>query len=244
MSQVLGTFSEQRDHFQITTNGLSFFDDKPNAHVESIGENQYEKIPDSLIKECNDNYEKTGIPQIILDYSDKLKISKLRVDLSEERNTKIHFILDTKFEVVSWHALLEMPSLQTLYDSVTKHTNLFERHKKVLDFLNSLDFKIVDLLNDVGSISQQELLFNSFHREISYMSSNSPRIIIRVKPNLMIEMIVFPVEETPSSKTSYHHSGTFERHFFFYSPSKIITIITENSSVKVKRDLIRNLSTF
>jgi hypothetical protein len=66
------------------------------------------------------------------------------------------------------------------------------------------------------------------------MSSNSPRVIIRVKPNLMIEMIV-----------PYHHSDTLERHFFFYSPSKIITIIAENSSVKVKRDLIiRNLSIF
>jgi len=236
MSQVLGTFSGQGGHFQITTNGLSFIDDKPDGHVEDIGflsENQYEKIPDILIKECNDKYEKTGIPQLILDISDKSKIYKLRGDVSQERNIKIESILGTKFEVTSWYELLEMPSRQTLYDSVTQHTNLFERHKKVLDFLNSLDFRIVDLLE--SGLSQQELLFNSFNREISYMSEHSPRIAVRVKPNLMIDMVILP-DENDSVEVN-------KRYFFFYNTAQIIRIVSENSPIEVKRDLkIKTLS--
>lgn len=233
MGQVLGTFSGQGGHFQITTNGIEFVSDKPDGCIEDKGflsENQYEKISDTLLDECNLKYEETDIPHIILDISDKAKISKLRGNKDEQRDVKIDSILETKFEVVSWCELLEMPSRQTFYDSVTKHTDLFERHKKVLNFLNSLYFRIVDLLEN--GLTQQELLYNSFNREISYKSEYSPRIIIRVKPNLMIEMII-PDENKSVNK----------RYFFFYNPSQIINIVSENSPNDVKRDLkIKTLS--
>lgn len=230
MSQVLGTFSGQGGHYQITTNGLEFFSENPDGHIEDKGflsENQYNKIPNILLKECSLKYEKTGIPHIILDISDRAKISKLRGNVEEERDTKIDSLLDTKFEVVSWYELLEMPSRQTFYDSVTEHTDLFERHKKVLSFLNSIYFVIVDLLE--YGFTQQELLYNSFGREISYKSEHSPRITIRVKPNLMIEMVILP-DENDSVEVN-------KRYFFFYNPAQIINIVTENSSIDVKRDL-------
>lgn len=230
MSQVLGTFSSQVGHFQITANGVQFIDNKPDDYIEDKGylsENQSEKVPIELIKECNDRYEITSVPQLILDISDKAKISKLRGDKDEERDIKIDSLLDTKFEVVSWYELLEMPSRQTFYDSVTQHTDLFERHKKVLNFLNSCDFKIIDMLE--YRLSQQELLYNSFGREISYKSDLSPRIIIRVKPNLMIEVSVNP-DVNDSIEIN-------KRYFFFYNPAQIINIISENSPIGVKRDL-------
>lgn len=222
MSQTLGTFSGQGGHFQITTNGVEFINDKPDGFIEERGflsENQLEKIPDILINECNLKYEKTGIPHIILDISDKSKIANLRGDKNEERDIKIDSILDIKFEVVSWYELLEMPSRQTFYDSVTRHSDNFERSLRVLDFLISLDFKIVDLLE--SGLTQQELLFNSYEREISYKSDYSPKIIIRVKPNLMIEMIISPDENDSINK----------RYFFFYNPAQIIKIVSENSPI-------------
>ena len=230
MSGVLGTFSVQGGHFQITTNGIEFIDNKPDGHIEDKGylsENQYETIPIELIKECNDRYKKTGVAHIILDISDKAKLSKPKGLLEEEREVKLDSLLDTKFEVVSWYELLEMPSRQTFYDSVTQHTDLFERHKVVLNFLNTNEFKIVDLLE--SGLSQQELLYNSFNREISYISDYSPRVIIRVKPNLMVEVVVLP-DENDSVEVN-------KRYFFFYNPSQIISIITENSPIDIKRDL-------
>jgi len=239
MSQVLGTFSVQSGHFQITTNGLSFIDYKPDGHVEDIGflsENQYDKIPDFLIKECFDKYQNTGVPHLILDLSDKAKILKLKGNLEEEREVKIDCLLDTKFEVVTWYDLLEMPSRQTLYDSVTQHTNLFERQKKVLEFLNSNDFKIVDLLE--SGFTQQELLYKSFNREISYMSEHSPRVTIRVKPNLMVEVIVSARQRGDEE----NDSGINNRYFFFYNPTQITSIIIENSPIDTKRELkIKNI---
>lgn len=229
MSGVLGTFSVQGGHFQITTNGIEFIDDKPDGHIEDKGylsENQYETIPIELIKECNDKYKKTGVAHIILDISDKAKLSKLKGLLDEEREVKLDSLLDTKFEVVSWYELLEMPSRQTFYDSVTQHTDLFERHKVVLNFLNTNEFKIVDLLE--SGLSQQELLYNSFNREISYISDYSPRVIIRVKPNLMIEVVVLP-DENDSVEVN-------KRYFFFYNPSQIYSIITEALDIEEKRD--------
>ena len=230
MSQVLGTFSGQGGHFQITTNGVIFVNDNPDGFIEDKGflsENKYEKIPDILIKECNLKYERTGIPQIILDVSDRAKISKLKGNKDEERDIKIDCLLDTKFELVPWYELLEMPSRQTFYDSVTEHTDIFERHKKVLIFLNSIYFRIVDLLEN--GLTQQELMYNLFRHETSYKSEYSPRIIIRVKPNLMIEMIILPDENDLIEIN--------KRYFFFYNPTQIINIVSENSSLDVKRDL-------
>ena len=228
MSQFLGTFSG--GIFQITTNGVEFIIDKPDGFVEDRGflsENQFEKISDILIKECNDKYGQTDIPHLILDLSDNFKMYQVKGDIVESRQIKINSVLDTKFEVVSWYELLEMPSRQTLYDSVTKNTNLFERHKKVLEFLNSLEFNIVDLLE--SELTQQELLYNSYEREISYKSDYSPRIIIRVKPNLMIEMIISP-DKNDSVEIN-------KRYFFFYNPTQIINIVSENSPIQTKRDL-------
>lgn len=230
MSGILGTFSGQGGYFQITTNGIDFIDDKPDGHIEDRGflsENQFEKIPVELINHCNDKFERTGIPHVILDISDRAKLSKLKGEMDEERDIKIDCILDTKFEAVSWYELLEMPSRQTFYDSVTQHTDLFERHKVVLDFLNLNGFKIVDLLE--SGLSQQELLYNSFNREISYLSEYAPRIIIRVKPNLMVEFSVL-ADKNDSVEVN-------KRYFFFYNPSQIISIITDTLNIDEKRDL-------
>ena len=230
MSGILGTFSGQGGHFQITTNGIDFIDDKPDGHIEDRGflsENQFEKIPVELINHCNDKFERTGIPHVILDISDRAKFSKLKGEIDEERDIKIDCILDTKFEAVSWYELLEMPSRPTLYDSVTKHTDSFERHKVVMDFLNLNGFRIVDLLE--SGLSQQELLYNSFNREISYLSEYAPRIIIRVKPNLMVEFSVLP-DKNDSVEVN-------KRYFFFYNPSQIISIITDTLNIDEKRDL-------
>lgn len=210
MNQVLGTFSGQ--------------------DIEYLSENQYEKIPDYLIKECDDRFQSNGVPHLILDLSDKAKMFKLRVDSSGEREVKIDSLLDTRFEIVPWYDLLEMPSRTTLYDSITKHTNLFERQKKVLYFLNSNDFKIVDFTE--SGFTQQELLYYSFNREISYRSEDSPRLTIRVKPNLMVEVIVSPDLNDSVNK----------RYFFFYNPAQIISIVIENSPIDIKRDLkIKNI---
>ena len=103
MSQFLGTFSGQGALFQITTNGVEFINDKPDTTKLSIAtkvskcivedrgflsENQFEKISDILIKECNDKYGQTDIPHLILDLSDKFKIYQAKGDIVKSRQIK------------------------------------------------------------------------------------------------------------------------------------------------------------
>lgn len=234
MSQVLGTFSSQGGHFQVTANGVEFISDKPDGYVEDIGflsENRGKEIPLEIIEECNYLHEKTGIPHIVLDISDDSKISKLIGDLDESRDIKINSILDSRFKSVPWTEILYMPSRDIFYDSVTKQTNLFERHKVIMNYLNSNYFQISDLLET--GLTQQELLYNCYNREYSYYSQDIENIIIRVKPNLMIEVMV----KTIPNKPKEIDCEPPRRYFFFYNPSELLNIISENSIIEIKRDL-------
>lgn len=234
MNQVLGTFSGKGGYFQVTANGVEFISDKPDGFVEDRGflsENQFEKIPFNLIEDCNQLYEKTGIPHLILDISDKSKTSELKEDLDVSRDIKIDSILETKFEIVPWTDLLDMPSRHTFYDSVTRHTDLFERHKVIMNYLNSNYFQISDLLET--GLTQQELLYNCYNREYSYLSQEIENIIIRIKPNLMIEIVVNSIPNKPKEIDC----EPSKRYFFFYDPKKILNIISQNSIIEIKRDI-------
>ena len=226
MSQVIWSFSAPGGHFQITSDGISFLDDISEGTVKEVGflsENSSHKIPQNLIQDCIDRYEQTGIIHLILDISDKAKLGQQ----SSQRENNLNYILDDKFEVVSWYDLMEFPSRQTFYDSITRHTDLFERHKSILDFMNSLNFQITNLMDE--NKSQQEILWDCYQREYSYISQESNRIIIRVKPNLMIEVLV-------SSDTN-DSVEVNKRYFFFYNPSQIFDIITQNTTLEEQRNL-------
>lgn len=220
--------SQHSGNISITSQGVKLIEDEVSITKElgNLSENLGKKIPKSLIQECDDKYESTGIPHIILDASDNYKI-KNPYYKEEKREVSLDYLLDNKFEVVSWYDLMEMPSRDTFYDSVTKHTDLFERHKKVLTFLNGLDFFITDLLE--SGLSQQELLFNSFNKEISYTSEYLKNSIIRVKPNLLIEMSI-----SPNKNDSVEIN---KRYCFFYDPKRIYELLIENSDSENSRNL-------
>jgi len=232
MSQILGTSSVQGGHFQITTNGLSFIDDVPDGTIKELDEisiNRNEIVPQSLIDEAHLLYEETGIIQCIYDLSDRIAINKYRQNTDESRDIKLNILLDGRFYIDSWYELAEMPSRLTYYDTVTKHTDLFERHKNVLEYMNSIGFKIANLLDN--GISDQELLWDSYNRETPYCSEFVPGVIIRVKSNLMVEMVVVS-------------NGSNKKYFFFYNPDQIFNILCENSNIEYKRELkIKNILT-
>ena len=221
--------SQHSGNISITSHGVTLIEDEVSITKElgNLSENLGKKIPKNLIQECDDKYESTGIPHIIMDASDNYKIRNPFYK-EEKRNLSLDYILNEfEFEVVSWHKLMEMPSRDTFYDSVTKHTDLFERHKKVLTFLNELDFFITDLLE--SGLSQQEILFNSFNREISYTSEYLRNSIIRVKPNLLIQMSI-----SPNKNDSLEIN---KRYCFFYDPKRIYELLIENSDSENSRNL-------
>jgi len=222
MSQISGTFSSQ-GNLQITTNGVSFKDDSDGI-VKELGFiflNRYEKVPQNLIDEANLIYTKTGIIQCIYDLSDKIELSKYQ-SKDECRDLKLDLLLDDKFYINSWYELQEMPSRMTFYDTATNQTDLFERHKKVLEYMNFIGFNISNLLDN--GLTDQELLWDSYSRETSYCSKFVQGIIIRVKSNLMVEVIVI-------------RNGLNKNYFFFYNPNQILSIVSENSDTEYKREL-------
>jgi hypothetical protein len=214
--------------FSTSSMSLSFFDSIPDGTIKELDEisiNRNEIVPQSLIDEANLIYEESGVIQCIYDLSDRIALNKYRSD--EQRDIKLNVLLDGRFYINSWYELSEMPSRLTYYDTVTKHTDLFERHKNVLEYMNSIGFKIANLLDN--GISDQELLWDSYKREIPYCSEFDPGVIIRVKSNLMVEMLVVS-------------DGSNKKYFFFYNPGQIFNILVENSGIEYKRELkIKNI---
>ena len=122
-----------------------------------------------------------------------------------------------------------MPSRTTYYDTVTKQFNLFERHKSVLNYMNSIGFRVANLLDFENDISDQELLWDSYQRETAYCSKIFTGIIVRVKSNLMVEMSVIK-------------DGQNKKNIFFYNPNQILNSINEIFDIGERRELkIKNI---
>lgn len=60
--------------------------------------------------------------------------------------------------------------------------------------------------------------------ENSFINQNIPGFILRVKPNLMIEIVSII-------------DGESKRYFFFYDPKQITDIVLDHSNTEYKRDL-------
>ena len=236
--QILGTFSGPGGRFQVTTNGVSFVDEPPLGTTKELGDislNRGQKVSQKLIDEAESIYGETGVIQCIFDLSDKIAINKHFYNKDIERDLKLDLLLDGKFYVDSWYELSEIPSRLTYYDTITKQTNLFERHKNILEYMNSIGFSISNLMMMYGlegwGKSDQELLWDSYLREVPYSSTYVPGVIIRVKPNLMVEVIVV-------------RGGANKKYFFFYNPKQILNIVIENCDIEYKRELkIKNILT-
>lgn len=117
-----------------------------------------------------------------------------------------------KFYIDSWYKILNMPSMETLYDTMTDSIYIDERINKIYKFLKSIGFSRFGDVDVVPGI------------ENSFINQNTPGFILRVKPNLMIEIVSII-------------DGESKRYFFFYDPKQILDISFNHSNIEYKRDL-------
>lgn len=199
MSQILGTFSSSDIDFTITSDGISFTDNSVGV-VKEIGElnrNRGRKISQWLIDKANAISDETGTIQCIYDMSD-IEFIDHSIDSDN---------CDDFFFIDSWTGLEGLPSRHTYYDTETRLVNFLDRHFNIRNFLKILNFKPLD----INGFEQNEMFFEP-KREISYRSLERTNIIIRVKPNLMIEL-------------SMDTMAGNKRFKFFYNRNQILKIL-------------------
>ena len=200
MNQILGTFSSSDIDFTITSDGISFTDNSVGV-VKEVGElnkNRRRKISQWLIDKANDISDETGTIQCIYDMCE-IEFIDHSIDSDN---------CDDFFYIDSWIGLEGLPSRHTYYDTETRLVNFLDRHFNIRNFLKILNFKPLD----INGFEQNEMFFEP-KREISYRNLNNSNVIIRVKPNLMIEF------------SKFDHIGLNKRFTFFYNRNQILSLL-------------------
>lgn len=156
---------------------------KPTGHIEDLSSFKYERsdIPQNLIDECEKLSEENGIVYFIFDKHTKNVIDKNKSNLSteEKRDITIDDILDdgNKFYIGSEIEYNEIPSRFAYYDTETKVVGRYNRYDIVLNFFKDLGFQ-----PGFGNFGPE------YEQGFFYVSNNHNRIILRIKPNLFINL--------------------------------------------------------
>jgi hypothetical protein len=211
----------------ISSNGVTFEYDcnansqetKPatDGHIEEIGTfgSISKRVPIEMIEDA----KKMAIQknEIFCIY----KIEEKKPFLSymskkEKRDMDIESILNDDFFIDHSDILKDFHSINTYYDTETDSTDQLTRHQRVIDFLDSIGLKRMynlEPLEDKYYNIEDVLRF-----ETSYMSVLLPRIIIRVKPNLMVNLIILPETRSEGAPGVW----TQKEFRFFFNRNRII----------------------
>lgn len=236
MSQILGTFSSKisgNGLLKVTPNGgVTFEYDKPDGHVEEIsqlGKNSNKKISLKMIEDAKSLSEEIGEPVCIYDIEDKKAFLGKIYDKNEKRDIQIDSLIYDDFYIDDTSILDNYPSINTYYDTETDSSDILNRHSKVFNFFKSIGFNPSNLSSygiGIGDeLDEFSHIENSTFLETSYTSNEVRRAIIRVKPNLMINLIILPDD----------YSSNVEFKFFF-NRNRIINELSKIADISWVRE--------
>lgn len=172
--------------------GIQLIDDE-NTNKEMDYEYSYSKgdIPSSLIEECNDLYEETGLLHFIFDYDTKDKISSLSYKSKDEKREEVlESLLDENngFYISSEDEFNTMPSRYSLYDTETRCVGRYKRYNKVLEFIKEIGFKA----NEWNLGPEYEQTFSIENN----VNSSIDKWTLRLKPNMFLTIVHFYSNDT------------------------------------------------
>jgi len=143
-----------------------------------------------LITECENLYSLDGVTRFIFDKATTNDINKKLASSKEDyRDISIDSIIDDEeYYISDFTEFEQMPSRFSLYDTQTKLTCHWTRHKLVKDFLFKLGFK--NGLSNLGPEFEQSFVLNlQTERRDSIKDENVYyKCIIRIKPNLIFNI--------------------------------------------------------
>ena len=141
-------------------------------------------IPQELIDECEELFSKDGLPRFIFDKLTSNIIKRTNKSVEENRDIVIDSILNSEqFYISDFSEFDLLPSRFSYYDTETKLTCRYKRYNLVIDFFSKLNFE--PGLANLGPEFEQ-----SFVLRIDESNNYNTNIILRLKPNLCLDLIV------------------------------------------------------
>lgn len=184
--------------------GIQLIDDE-DTNKEMEYEYSYSKgdIPISLIEECNNLYDETGLLHFIFDYETKDKISSLSYKNEEEkREEALESLLDENngFYIGNEDEFNTMPSRYSLYDTETRCVGRYIRYNKVLAFIKEIGFNA----SEWNLESEYEQTFSINEKKNDSVS----KWTLRLKPNMFLT-----IEHFYSNDTEDQNGIIYDRFF-------------------------------
>ena len=191
-------------------------EEKPDGHIEELNiDSLKSEVSQSLINECEELC-KDGLTRFIFDKRisniSKRNSSKSK---SETRDINISDILEEEYYISNEEEFNLMPSRFPYYDTETKMTCRWSKHKIVTEWFEKLGFN--PGLSNVGPEMEQAFTLSVYDDETGGILY---KCILRIQPNLFINLIAEYGDFIENKKTAYKG---------FFNKNKIIDILKETS---------------
>lgn len=180
-------------------------DEKPDGFIEELSvESVKSEVSKSLIDEC-ERLSQDGNTRFIFDkhltntFKRKLSTSK-----EETRDIDIDEILLDDYYISDESEFELMPSRFPYYDTETKMTCRWSKHKMVIDWFEKLGFK--PGLSNVGPEMDQSFILSVYDDETGGILY---KCILRIQPNLFITLLAEHGDFIENIKTVY--KGFFKK---------------------------------
>lgn len=191
-------------------------DEKPDGFIEELNvESVQSEVPQSLIDEC-ERLCKDGKTRFIFD-KHLTTASRKRISNSkkETRDINLDEILLDEYYIFDESEFNLMPSRFPYYDTETKMTCRWTKHKVVTEWFEKLGFK--PGLSNVGPEMEQSFTLSVYDDETGGILY---KCILRIQPNLFVNLIAEHGDFIENIKTMYKG---------FFKKSEILRLLNETS---------------
>ena len=191
-------------------------DEKPDGYIEEIiVDSVSSEVPKSLIEEC-ERLCKDGRTRFIFD-KHLTNTARRRVSFSKEetRDISLDDILLDEYYISDEEEFNLMPSRFPYYDTETKMTCRWIKHRMVIDWFQKLGFN--PGLSNVGPEFEQAFTLSVYDDETGGILY---KCILRIQPNLFINLIAEHGDFIENKKTVYKG---------FFKKSEILRLLNETS---------------
>jgi hypothetical protein len=191
-------------------------DEKPDGFIEELNvESVQSEVPQSLIDEC-ERLCKDGRTKFIFD-KHLTNTARKRISHSkkETRDINLDEILLDEYYISDEEEFNLMPSRFPYYDTETKMTCRWTKHKVVTEWFEKLGFK--PGLSNVGPEFEQAFTLSVYDDETGGILY---KCILRIQPNLFVNLIAEHGDFIENKKTMYKG---------FFKKSEILRLLNETS---------------
>ena len=186
-------------------------DEKPDGFIEELNvESVQSEVPQSLIDEC-ERLCKDGRTRFIFD-KHLTNVARKRISHSKKETRDIN--LD-EYYISDEEEFNLMPSRFPYYDTETKMTCRWTKHKVVTEWFEKLGFK--PGLSNVGPEMEQSFTLSVYDDETGGILY---KCILRIQPNLFVNLIAEHGDFIENIKTMYKG---------FFKKSEILRLLNETS---------------